>query len=154
MEYSQRVGLYLGLFLVVYGLLFRLLNLHYSSAWAWIFYIAPIAAVLWGVMRAPETINASYKISLWSGVKISAIGSLIYSIYVYVYNKFIDDSLLRLVYSESIEKLRDLPDKEEKIRNVELMTTPELFTLGVFVRLTLVGIVFALMFSALRKVIR
>lgn len=44
-----RHGLYLGLFLTVYGVFFRAAGIHYSAWPAWVFYLAvPLAVLLAG----------------------------------------------------------------------------------------------------------
>jgi hypothetical protein len=143
---ALRWGAILGGFLAAYGLLFRLLDLSYKSIWSWVFYIAvPIGGYM--ALRAARRRGAlgGYRRAFAIALLASTVGSGIHAGYVYVYNRYVDDSLLLEVREDllvSALKVRPGSGAEaEQRRRVEAFTRPALFSVAVFLRLVAVGLV-------------
>lgn len=141
-----RYGLVLAAGLIAYGILFRVAKVHYSSPLAWIFYaMPPIGASL--ALWAFGSVNDSPPSLLKSAglvAMVVAIGSALYSAFVFVYNRFIDDSLLVAVRSDRVASLgeRGLAGEElaSAVERVRLATAPAVFSLNVFIALFVFGV--------------
>ncbi len=94
---AARVGLWFGLGLSVYGLAFRLAELHHNSIFAWVFYLAlPVAA--WLTLKRLRIRGISPKFVRRAWIATCAAGrltALVYCLYVWGFNALIDDSLLQ-----------------------------------------------------------
>ena len=153
MVVGLRHGLYLGLFLTVYGVFFRLAGIHYAAWPAWVFYLAvPLAVWLAGRALRTSRGELTFGPGLGTGLLTATVGSAIYSVYVFVYNRFVDDSLPRTIVADFRTRFEELgmpaEEIETQIQLVESFMRPAAFASGVFVRLTLLGFVSALLVTA------
>ncbi len=147
-------GAIFGGILIVYGLIFRLADLDARSPLAWVFYILmPVACYF--AMRSLKQVDAG-KLPYRRGVGVSALTSVIaagaYSVYVFLYNRFVDDSLLVNAIALNRQALMDsglsAAEIEQRMEPVNTLLTPGPFSLLVFVQLTLFGILTALIIAA------
>jgi hypothetical protein len=80
---------------------------------------------------------------------VMAIGSALYSVYVFVYNRFIDDSLLVAVRSDRVARLQASgvsgDELARSLERLELSTTPAVFSLNVFIALFVFGVLSSLL---------
>ncbi len=151
-----RWGLALGGFLVLYGLVFRLASFHYTSPWTWIFYIALPVGATFAMRAASRAVSPiSFKRLVGTGAITVILGSAIYCVFVYGYNGFIDDSLLRDVRADQTAALAarslDPESYAAALENVEAFTEPGAFSAAVFLQLSLVGVLASLIPAAIHR---
>ncbi|WP_430969090.1 DUF4199 domain-containing protein [Spongiimicrobium sp. 2-473A-2-J] len=150
-QIALRYGLYLGLFLFVYGLFYRLAEVSHSSPLGYIFYIAlPIGVFLAIRQFKRRNSMANFKNSFIISAIVVIIGSAIYSLFVYVYNKFIDDGLLKIIREENMEKIGNngtlTEDQvEQSLKLVDILSQPGAFSITIFIQLLVFGIITALL---------
>ncbi len=145
MNTAVKYGLFLGGFLSAYGLVFRLLNLPFDSPFGWIFYISlPIFAglALWQLRKTPPL---SYWRALGTAAMITVLGGAIYSLYVFAFNAFIDDSLIQAVRDSSLANMasRNLSPEGEEARRALIVwaTEPLGFAITIAIQMTIASIV-------------
>lgn len=152
-----RGGAALGLFEVLYGLFFRVADLHYASAWTWVFYLALAVGVYLShrVFKRRHDGTMSFRMGVGIGAPVVAIGSTAYCTFVYAYNRFIDDSLLRAIFADRIRELEtdgaDVAVIDAASRSLAAFTRPGTFSLSVFVQMTVVGLLAALAVTAFTR---
>ena len=150
-QIALRYGLYLGLFLLIYGLFYRLAEVSYSSPLGYIFYIALPIGVFLAIRRFKRGAStATFKNCFIIGAIVVIIGSAIYSLFVYVYNKFVDDALLRTIREENIEKIGNKgtlteDQVEQSLKLVDILSQPGAFSITIFIQLLVFGIITALL---------
>lgn len=145
---TLRYGLYLGGFLTVYGIIFRLLNLPFDSPLGWVFYAAlPVfagAALL--AKRRGGTL--SYLEGALTTAGLTILGGVIYSIYVFGFNAFVDDTLILAVRETALADLtaRGLDASGEAARRqfIDLTTTPLGFAITIAIQMAVAGLVISL----------
>lgn len=150
-----RYGLVLAAGLIAYGILFRVLNIPYSSPLTWIFYLMlPVGG--WLAVRAlASAADAPPSLLRFAGfiALVMATGAGLYSGFVFVYNRFIDDSLLVAVRSDRVSRLHagGLSGDElaSSLARVELASTPAVFSLNVFIALFVFGVLSSLVVALL-----
>lgn len=137
-------GFLVGVALVTYGVYFRWRDYGPASLWAWGFYVLLPAGVLWAQlgMRAvggPLPMGHYW----WAGFLAGAVGSAIYVVYVYVQNRFVNDSFLRALVEHQSKRLegRGLdPERAARLmRRTEALAQPGPFAGVVFVQLSVVS---------------
>lgn len=148
---ARLYGIYLGVFLFLYGVIFRIANFHYTSIWAWVFYLAIPIAILTGVFNYNKKEPFSFKKTMKFGIILSSLGSFIYSVYVYLYNQFLDDSLLQAVREDTLQSYegRGLTNEQMQlvIDQIDLQMHPAFFSFFVFIRLGIIGILSSLILA-------
>lgn len=148
-SFGFKYGIYLGIFLILFGLVFNLGKFHYKSSLGYIFYLA-VPVVIFLSLRAYLTNEGI--LTFGKGVSVSSIvavvGCLLYGVYVFIYNTFVDDSLLQLVREDQLKLLESLDlakaDLARRVAQIEFQLKPVFFALSVFVRLTLIGVILSL----------
>jgi hypothetical protein len=141
-----RWGVALGAFLVLYGVLVRALELSYKSAWSWLFYLALLLFGYLALRSATRRgLPTNFRQAFLLVLLTATVGSAIYSVYVFAYNRFVDDSLVREVRDDLIESsLATTAEGEaEQRRRIEAFTSPGFFAIGVFLRQMTVGLLAA-----------
>lgn len=138
---SLRHGLYLGGFLIAYGVFFRFADIGHNSPLGWVFYLSlPVAAFLSLKARANKETQSFTQALSRGGVTI-LVGALLYAIYVYGFNAFIDDSLIQTVREQAFSKI-DSADQnaQSRISLIRTLTTPHGFATTIFFQLLIAGI--------------
>ena len=154
---AWRGGAALGLFEVLYGLFFRLADLHYASAWTWGFYLAlPVGVYLaHRFFKRRNEGTMSFKVGMGIAAPVVGIGSAAYCTFVYVYNRFIDDSLLQAIFNDRIRELEtqgaNAAAMEAATRSLEAFTQPGTFSLSVFAQLVVIGLMAALVVATFTR---
>ena len=132
--------------MVGYGLVFRLARLDYRSVWRFGFYVLPPVAGLaaqlsWG--RAGGAMAYADGFSL--ATIVVAMGTLAHGLYVYAYNRWIDDSLIQSVVRDRTAQVEArVSDPIRRARSqarLEALGRPGRFAASVTVFLLLVSIV-------------
>ena len=150
-------GLIFGGLLVAYGLIFRLAKLDFQSAWTYLFYILLMAGCVRSiVVLRRERGGLRFLPGLGVGLLTGALGGGIYCLYVYLYNTFVDNSLLVAVAERAQAGLEASnatgPELAAALAKIENLTRPEVFAVSVFVQMLFVGLVVSLISAvALRR---
>ncbi len=78
--------------MILNGVVFRVTKVHYSSRWSWGFYILPPAVALRVQLRhGGEAFGADIALA----AMVIGVGCIAYGLFVFAYNRFVDDSLIR-----------------------------------------------------------
>lgn len=145
---ARRYGLVVGGLLILYGVLFRLLHFETMPILLSLFYLAPpLAAFL--ACRALKTENGvlGFKDGFKTALGAALLAGLLYGVYVFLYNRFLDDSLLRGM--EEMARQRQLglgktAEEAEALVAAAFFLKPFGFSVYIFARLALVGVASAL----------
>ncbi len=156
-QIAIKYGLILGGGLTAYGILYRLARLERLPGLTWIFYLMVPVAVFFALRALRDSGEGSLRFARGVGLGglVSLAGSSIYAVYVYLYNSFIDDSLLvgiRDGYRQQFEA-QGLAGNElaQSMAPIITSTQPSLFSLQVGIMLTLAGVVGALLIAAVLR---
>jgi len=106
-------------------------------------------------LRRDRQGSLSFLQGLGVGSLAAAIAAAVYSVYVYGYNRFIDDSLLRAVFSSQQERLvaRGLGEAEvaQATQMLEFFTQPGPFAAVIFVQLLGFAVLCTLVLAAILR---
>ena len=141
---GQRFGLVIAAILVVYGIIFNVLNLRSVPLALWAFYLLPpLGAVLAHRSFRKSNGHLTFREGLAIAAIVVVVASAVYSFWVFVYNGWIDDSLLVEVKTSAQAELEsrdlDAESRSRAVRQIELFTRPALFSVFVWVRLVVFG---------------
>ncbi len=142
MRSALRWGLALGAAEIAYGVLYRVASLDQVPGLAWIFYLMlPVAGFLALYHARPD--GLTYRRGLGLGTLVGALGSFVYVIYVYLFNRFVDDLLLVQIRESTMATIEARgytgARLDAALWQVETFTQPAGFSAYVFVRLAIVG---------------
>ncbi|GAB4520677.1 MAG: hypothetical protein Tsb0010_04980 [Parvularculaceae bacterium] len=152
MSISFRYGVILGVFLVIYGLIFRLLGQDASSPLGWVFYLALPVAVYAALTAYRRAGAQSYWRGATRGAVVTMIGAGIYAVYVFAFNAFIDDTLIASVRETALAELTpDAGAHEAQAEFIRLLTTAPGFAASIFVQMMIVGSGAALVIAAFMR---
>ncbi len=141
LEIAVRHGILFGVLLVAYGLAYRLARLHRAPVLVAVFYLL-MPVIPYFVIA--ELVAAGGPVSFALGVKAAALAvvlaALIHCLDVYVFNRFVDNSLIRRGVESRRESLKRSGMDEERlkaamIRAGRVLEQPQRFVLVVFVAL-------------------
>lgn len=156
-QVAMKWGLYLGMVMILYSMVLQLTGQVGNQALGYVNYL--LAAVLMYFahkeFKDEGTGFMSYKQGFGIGALMSVVSSVISVIFMYIYVKFIDDSMLDIVRAQQIEELekQGLSDAQldQSIAMMEKFSTPEMIMgFGLFFGI-LFGIIVALIVSAITK---
>ncbi len=156
-QIAIKYGLILGGGLTTYGIIYRLARLERLPGLTWIFYLMVPVAVFFALRALRDSGKGPLRFAhgIGLGSLVSAAGSSIYAVYVYLYNHLIDDSLLvgiRDGYREQFEAQGLAGDElAQAMAPIITSTQPSLFSLQVGIMLTLAGMVGALLIAAVLR---
>ncbi len=145
---ARRNGLIIGGLLILYGVLFRLLHFETIPILLWLFYLAPpLAAFL--ACRALKTENGelSYKDGFMTALGAALLAGLLYCLYVFLFNQFLDDSLIRGIAAGARQDLMDTgktAEEAEALVAAAFFLKPLGFSVYIFAQMALIGIASAL----------
>ena len=147
-QYGIRFGLITGFAIILYGVVFRLADIHYTSPLTAVFYLllpAGLVTALWAYAKAKREF-ANFLQTLVGGSILVAIAALLYALFVFVYNQYIDDSLIQTVLEDSRQGLithgqsgAELDESMKRIRSS--MGNPARFATLIFVQMLIVGLI-------------
>ncbi len=155
-QIAIRAGIGLGVIEIAYGVFFRVGGFHFQSAWGWVFYLMLPVVIWWAqVIYRRESGSLTYRQGLSIGTLAVAIGAVIYAVQVWVYNEFIDDSLLVSVREFQLAAWQDQglsgATLESAISQLEISLLPGVFAVLVCLRLIFLGVGFALIISLINR---
>ncbi len=144
-----RIGLYLGAAEIAYGLFFRGVGFHHTSRWSWVFYLMlPVAAWLAQTSTRTQKGRLGFPAAALAGSVAVGIGSIIYCVQVWLYNRFVSDSLLVEVRAARLHELQEAGRSAAEIatatQSLDSFLQPAAFAVAVCVQLMIVGVVVSL----------
>lgn len=147
-KYGIRYGLITGFAIILYGVIFRLADIHYTSPLTAVFYLllpAGLITALRAYMKATGDF-ASLGQTLVGSTILVAIAALLYSLFVFFYNQYVDDSLIQAILQDSRERLitsgQSGAELEEAMKRVRSsMGSPARFAMQIFVQMLIVGLI-------------
>ena len=116
-----------------------------------------LPVVIWcaQVIYRRQSGSLTYRQGLSMGTLAVAIGAVIYAVQVWVYNEFVDDSLLVSVRESQLAAWQDQGLRgatlESAISQLEISLLPWVFAVLVCLRLILLGVGFALVISLINR---
>jgi len=141
MNGALKHGVYLGGFLVAYGIAFRLMGLDHHSPLSWVFYLALPVAAFWSLKTLAKDGPQNYLSGTLRASAMILVGSAIYCAYVYLFNAFVDASLIENLRAEQLASLDPAnPAAEKQKAQIEQLTTPGGFAVAVYIQLVVVGV--------------
>ncbi len=154
MNRGLQFGWIFGAALIAYGIFYRLADIHYSSALGWVFYLLlPIAVFL--ALRATRG-DRDGKLSFGYATRVGsvaiALSSALYCVYVFIHNRFFDDSLLQTLLTDQqaafSERGLSGAELDQALQYVRILTQPFAFSVVVFIQLFLFGLMSTVILAA------
>ncbi len=152
-----RTALILALVLIIYSMILQLTGLVTNEYLGYINYLIIIGGIIWAHRSYKETGDGymSYGQGLGLGVVVSGLAGLISSIFLYLYIKLIDSSMIGLIMEKA---RRDMEAKglgddeiEQAMSVTEKMMTPEMIVIFGIIGALFMGLIFSLIISAFTK---
>ena len=152
-------GIIVGLIFIVYGMILQFLNLDVKMMqyFGYINYVVLIVFIVLAHKAFKEGGDGFMTIGqgLGIGMLITLIGSVISSIFSYIYLKFIDDSMIQKTLDFQMEEFekQGLDDAaiEQAMSITSKMMTPEILPIIAVVVMAFVGFVISLVVSLFTK---
>lgn len=138
----RKHGFYLGLYLIVLGVVLRLTELDRNGSVLWLFYAGgPVASIL--LFRALSTKSSlTYWRALLMALMCGLIGASLYAGYVYISNGLVDGSFLDFVRAQNVRQIResgvDGATARKQIDQLDFLLNPPIFAAVVWIRLQVV----------------
>jgi len=128
--------------MILYGIVFRVTRVHYGSRWSWGFYILPPAVALWVQLRYGRE---AFGPNMALAAMVIGAGCIAYGLFVFAYNRFVDDSLIRQVVADRLKQLEERSTDPEKLARstarLKRFEHPAPFAASVTVSLVVVSMV-------------
>ena len=136
--------------MILYGIVFRVTRVHYGSRWSWGFYILPPAVALWVQLRYGRE---AFGPNIALAAMVIGAGCIAYGLFVFAYNRFVDDSLIRQVVADRLKQLEERSTDPEKLARstarLKRFEHPAPFAASVTLSLIVVSMVIATIASLL-----
>jgi hypothetical protein len=151
-------GLYMGLALVLNGVVFYVMGKPFSEGTGYLSYLIMIGGLCWAMWSLKEYMGNSgmpYSKALGFGTLLSLFASLIVAFYTFVLYKIVDPGLIGkfLIFLE--EKLLKAGTPENQIDTMmnfyKKFLTPLTLSIGQVFSLTLLGFIFSLIIAIFFK---
>ena len=156
-QVSMKWGLYLGMVMIIYGMLLQVTGQVTNQSLSYINYLFMAVLIYFAHKAFKDDGNGfmSYGQGLGIGTLTSLVGGVISSIFTYLYLSFVDDSMIELVLEKSEQDMieRGMPDSqiETAMSFTEKMMTPTIMALLGVVFVVLFGFILSLVISAVTK---
>ena len=158
-QIGLRYGIIIGLIFIIYGLILQFLNLDMKMMQylGYLNYVVLIVAVVLAHKAFKEGGDGYMSIGqgLGIGMLITLIGSVISSIFSFLYLKFIDDSMLTKIRDMQIEQMeaRGMDDAqiEQAMEMAAKFTGPGMMQVWVILVMAIVGFIISLIVSLFTK---
>jgi len=152
-------GIIVGLILIVYGMILQFLNLDLKMMQylGYVNYVILIVFIVLAHKAFKEGGDGFMTIGqgLGIGMLLTIIGSVISSIFSYIYLKFIDDSIIQRTLDYQIEELerRGMDDAaiEQAMAITSKIMTPEIMPIMAVVVMAFMGFIISLIVSLFTK---
>ncbi len=133
-------GLVVGALLVGYGIYFRWRGFGPASRWGWGFYVLLPAGVLWTQAELETGVSLGAGHYWLNGFVAGLIASAVYVVYVFVQNRFLDDSFLKALVEHQRQRLErkglDPERTAQLMHRTEALARPAPFAAVVFLQLS------------------
>jgi ABC-type antimicrobial peptide transport system permease subunit len=158
-QIGLKYGIIVGLIFIVYGMILQFLNLDMQimQYFSYLNYVILIVALVMAHKAFKEGGDGFMSIGqgLGIGMLIILIGSVISSIFSYIYLKFIDDSMIQKSLDYQIQELekRGLDDAaiEQAMSITKKIMTPEIMPIIAIVVMVFFGFIISLIVSLFTK---
>ena len=152
-------GIIVGLILIVYGMILQFLNLDVQvlQYFSYVNYLVLLAFIVLGHKAFKEGGDGFMTIGqgLGIGMLITLVGSVISSIFSFIYLKFIDDSMIQKTLDFQIEELERKGMDDATIDQAMAITskimTPEIMPIIAVVFMAFAGFIISLIVSLFTK---
>jgi len=152
-------GIIVGLIFIVYGMILQFLNLDLKvmQYFGYLNYVVLIVFIVLAHKAFKEGGDGFMTIGqgLGIGMLITIIGSVLSSIFTYIYLKFIDDSMIQKALDYQLEEFekQGLDDAaiEQAMSITSKMMTPEIMPIIAVVVMAFVGFIISLIVSLFTK---
>jgi hypothetical protein len=141
MKESMKHAVITGAMLVLYGLVYRIADLETVPGLVWLFYLAIVICAGLTVMVLSRD-GRGWVSCLGEGSLAGAVAALMYAVYVFVYNQWVDDSLLVQLQQDFIVTWEGEGVNAEEIRRrLQSVTfTPAGFAVQILTMMTVLAI--------------
>lgn len=156
-QVSLKWGLYIGLVMIVWGLVMQIAGLVDNQYLGFVSYLFLIA----GIVLAHKEFKTNgdgfmaYSQGLGIGTLLSVVSGAISAVFSYIYVKFIDDSMLTIVKDLQVEKMEEqgLSDAqiEQAMEIAGKFMVPEVMLPLALLSMVFVGFILSLIVSAFTK---
>lgn len=151
-------GLIGGFGLILVSILTYLLNVHSHSSIIFIFYGILIFSIVMGITGKKNAETESYfpfGKAFVTGIIVTAIASLIGSIYTFIFYKYIDPELMQLILEQSKQTIYDQNmseiEENQSIRFIEFFVSPAIMAISSFIVYCIVGLIVSVIASLFVK---
>ena len=152
-------GLILGLVFIIYGMIIQFLNLDLKTM-QYLGYLNFVILIVFVVLAQKAFKEGgdgfmSVGQGLGIGMLVTIIGSVISSIFSFIYLKFIDDSMIQKTLDYTVEEMekRGLDDAtiEQSMSFTEKIMTPEILPIITVIQMAFIGFILVLIVSLFTK---
>ena len=156
-QVAMKWGLYLGMAMILYGMILQLTGQIGNQALGYINYLFVAILMFFAHKEFKESGNGfmSYKQGLGLGMIMVLIGSVISSLWSYIYLKFIDDSMLDIIKEKQLEEFekQNMSDAQidQAMAMMERFSNPEMIVVFAIVFGVFFGFIVSLIISAITK---
>lgn len=152
---ARKCGLIVGGFLILYGVLFRLLHFETMPILLWLFYLAPpLAAFLACRVLKAENHVLGFKDGFMTALGAALLAGLLYCVYIFLFNQYLDDSMIRGMAAGARQDLMDMgktAEEAEALVAAAFFLKPFGFSVYVFAQMALVSVASAVVFPFVMK---
>lgn len=154
---SMKYGLYVGLVMIIYGMILQFAGMAANQALGYVNYIFLIAFMVLAHKEYKEQGDGfmSYGKGLGIGTLTTLIGGLISIVFSYIYVKFIDDSIMDIIKETQIAEMESNGMSQAQIDQAMEFSagfmTPEFIFPIAFVSMVFFGFIISLIVSAITK---
>lgn len=156
-QVSMKWGLILGVILIGFGIVIQLAGLIGNQAVSWINFVF-VGVIMYMAHKAFKDEGdgyLSYGQGLGIGTLVTVIGSVISTVFTYVYIKFIDDSMIAIIKEQQYDKMIEQGMPEDQIDKAMEMSaafmTPEIIVVMGILFTVFFGFILSLIISAITK---
>ena len=156
-QVSLKWGLYLGMVMIIYGILLQLMDQVGNQALSYVNYVFMAALMYFAHKSFKDEGNGfmSYGQGLGIGTLMGVVGSLLSVVFSYVYVKFIDPSFMDIIKELQVEKMQEQGLSDAQIDQAMDMSaafmTPEVMFPMAFVFSVFFAFILSLIVSAITK---
>lgn len=152
-----RIAFITSLILIIYSMILQLTGLAANQYLGYVNHLIIIGGIIWAHKSYKEMGDGymTYGQGLGLGVVVSGVSGTISILFLYLYIKFIDDSMIGLIMEQA---RRDMESKgmgddeiEQAMAVTEKMMTPEMIVVFGILAALLFGFIFSLIISAFTK---
>lgn len=156
-QVGLKIGIMVALIMTIYSLLLQFMGMSQNKLLSWVSFLILIGGIVWAHKQYKESGDGymTYAQGLGLGVIISAISGGISSLIIYLYVKFIDDSMIAQVMDQARMDMESKGMDDEQIEQTLSMTqnfmNAEMIMIMAILGSIIMGFIFSLVISAITK---